>query len=241
MAIPVEAVLMNGAIGETDQCRLIAKNTKKVGEGEFLQRMSTKTGMDIPFCRFWSDSQRDVLYTALGENCAVDLGYLYAKLYPTGTIPSLTAQPTKEENPVKARVFFKGEFADKVAQFELVNETVTVAAVLYEIMQDGASDLNRIESATARVVINGNEIKVAADQTDNGVWLENATTGVKVAQGVVSYSDASTCHCTFPTLPATGKYRLVLTTRNGESPAVYALARATRYVYVVNGTEVAHG
>lgn len=238
--IPIKAVLSHLTAGEVPVFRLMAKDTKKIGEGEFLRRMSVQTGMDLAQCRYWSDNQRDVLYACLAENCAVDIGYLYAKLYPTGTIPSLTAQPTKAANPVKARAFFKGPFAENVASFDLVNETVTAPAILYEIMQDGASDRNRIESSTARVVINGSAIRIAADQDDNGVWLENLQTGVKVVDATIVYSDASTCHCTFPMLPTTGKYRLVVATRNGENPDEYALAKVTRNVYVVNGG-VSHG
>lgn len=240
MNIPVQAVLSSLPVGETSIYRLTSVNVKKVTEPEFMKLMSVKTGMTEALCRFFGDCQRDVIYTCLGNNEAVDMGFLYAKLYPTGTIASLTEQPTKEANPIKARVFFKGDFAKKIAQFELVNQTVTVNATLYEFYQDGASDVNRIESSSARVVVNGNEIKIDANQADNGVWLEHPTTGVKVAQGVVSQSDSSTCHCTFPTLPTTGLYRFVLATRNGEDPAAYALARATRNVFVVNG-EVSNG
>jgi len=240
MKIPVKSVLSNLTVEGQPCYRLLVANTKKIDESEFLRLLSKKTGMDETKCRYWSDNQRDVLYSCLAENGSVDIGYLYAKLYPTGTIATLTDQPTKEANPVKARAFFKGAFAQKVAQLELENLTLTVNAILHEIMQDGASDLNRIESSTARVVINGNEIKIDPEQTDNGVHLESMTTGVTVATAAVSYSDASTCHCTFPTLPPTGRYRLVLETRNGENPDDYALARVTRIVQVVNG-EVAHG
>ena len=95
-------------------------------------------------------------------------------------------------------------------------DTLTVNAILYEIQQDGVAELNRIESPTARVVVNGNAIRIDPAQEDNGIWLEDVKTGVKVADGDVSHSDSSTCHVTFPTLPATGRYRLAIATRDGD-------------------------
>ena len=180
------------------------------------------------------------MFGQLSENSAVDLGFLFSKLYIGGTIASLTDQPTKSKNPVLPRIFFKGDFSERFKQYEVVNETLTVNAILYELMQDGASDVNRIESATARIVANMNAAKIDPEQEDNGIWLENPRTDVKVCEASISYSDSSTCFFTFPELPASGKYRLVIATRNGESPEEYALAKLTRNVFVLN-EEVSHG
>jgi len=133
------------------------------------------------------------------------------------------------------RNFAKGDLASAIAAIEVVNDTLTVSALINEVMQDDASDRNRIEAPTKRVVVTGNGLKQDATQTDNGVWLENVDTGIKVASGGVSYSDASTIFVAFATLPSTGRYRLVVATRNGEDAGTYALAKLTRYVYVVNG------
>lgn len=234
MKIPIKAELVNiGPEGEP-RYRLRAKRSKFVEEGIVLERLSSKSGMGKSHCRFMMDSVRDVLYEGVAANETLDFGFMYAKLYPTGTIASLTAQPTKSENPVKVRVFFKGALARKVAALDLFNETQTVNLIIYEVAQDGVKDLNRIESNTARIVMNVNCGKIDSEQEDNGVWLEDPNTGVKVADATISYSDHSVCFFTFPTLPPTGKYRLVIETRNGESPDEYVLARATRNVNVIN-------
>lgn len=238
-AIPIRAVPNTVGPGEEPNYRLVAKDTKHIAEEELLRRLAEQAGFDIPKGRYWMDVLQDVLFAALAANETVDAGFLYAKLYPTGTIPSLTAQPTKEANPVKGRVFFKGEFANRLAALGLVNETQTVNPIVYEIQQDGVDGLNRIESTTARVVINVSRAKVVDSQEDNGVIVEDLKTNAKVAEATVVYSDSSTCHVTFPTLPATGRYRLVILTRDGEDPEEYVLARATRIVEIVNG-EVTH-
>lgn len=240
MAIPIKAILNSVKPGETPDYHLLAKNPRHVQEDEILRRLMTKTGRDAPAERYWMDTFQGILYDALAANETVDCGFLYAKLYPTGTIPSLTAQPTKEANPVRGRVFFKGPFAQRLAAIELVNETQTVNPLIYEVQQDGVNGLNRIESSTARIVINVNRAKVDPAQDDNGVILEDLKTNAKVAEATIIHSDSSTCHITFPTLPATGKYRLVILTRDGKNPDEYVLARATRNVEVVNG-EVANG
>ena len=241
MKIPVKAALVNIGPGGDPLYRLMTKGNTNLSEADVLQRISAMSGMEPSKGRFWMDNFRDTLFGALSANETVDLGFMFAKLYPTGTISSLTDQPTKEANPVKGRIFFKGEFAAKLAALELVNETQTVNLIIYEVQQDGVQGLNRIESPTARVVMNLNCGMIVAEQTDNGVWLENAKSGEKVAAATISFSDSSTCHCTFPTLPPTGRYRLVIETRDGQDPNAYVLARATRLVDVVNGEEVRHG
>lgn len=221
--------------------RMTAKGAKNLTEEDILNRISKMSGMDVSKSRYWMDNMRDTMFQSLASNETLDFGFMYAKLYPTGTIPSLTSQPTPEANPVKGRIYFKGEFAEKLAAIKLVNETQTVNLILYEVQQDGVKGLNRIESPTARVVLNLNCGKIVAEQTDNGVWLEDAKTGARLVDATVSYSDSSTCYVSFPTLPATGRHRLVIETRNGEDPNEYVLARATRLVDVVNGEEVSHG
>ena len=232
--IKIKTSLSNVRVGETPNYRLIAKEPKRIDEREFLRRISVMMGQESIQSRFWLDAFRDVLFAALANNEAVDLNFLYAKLHVAGSLPTATEQPTKEGNPVKPRVFLKGELMDALAAFEVVNDTLTVAAILYEVMQDGVDELNRIESATARVVINGSAIKIDPEQTDNGVWLEDPETGLKVADGTVIHSDSSTCHVTFPTLPETGKYKLVIATRDGNDPTEYTLAKAVRNVKVIH-------
>ena len=230
--VKVKAVLTKLPVGEKTLYRLVASNPQKIGEVEFLQFLATEMGISPSQSRYWLDSFRNLLFRLLSENADIDLGFLLAKLYVGGSIESLGEQPTKEKNPVRGRIFFKGDFAEQLKAMDVVNDTVTVAALLYEVLQDGLAEQNRIESETARIVANGSNIKIDPTQEDNGVWLENVSTGVKVAEATVSYSDSSTCYFTFPELPPTGKYRLVLATRNGENPDEIALAKVTRNVYV---------
>ena len=232
--IKIKTALSHLRVGETPTYRLIAKEPMHIDEREFLRRISERMGQNNIQGRYWLDAFRDVLFACLAENASVDLNFLHAKLHVAGSLTSPTAQPTKDGNPVLPRVFLKGELTDALAAFEVVNDTLTVNAILYEIQQDGVADLNRIESPTARVVVNGNAIRIDPAQEDNGVWLEDVKTGVKVADGDVSYSDSSTCHVTFPTLPVTGRYRLAIATRDGNDPTEYTLAKVTRIVSVVH-------
>lgn len=234
MSIKCKAVMSNLSVGETPCYRLVPQDVKKITEAEFLSRLAEKAGQDAVQARYWLDTFRDVFYSYLAENKAIDLNFLYGKLYVGGSLNSVTEQPTKDANPVKPRIFAKGELASAIAALDVINDTLTVAALINEVMQDDASDKNRIEAVGKRIVITGNGLKQDASQTDNGVWLENAETGIKVADGTVSYSDDSTIFVSFATLPSTGRYRLAVATRNGEDPATYALAKLARHVYVVN-------
>ena len=230
--IRTKAVMTRPPVGERTLYRLVVVDPHYIGEDEFLQLMAAEMGLSQTQSRYWLDTFRDLLFRLLSENADVDLGFLLAKLHVTGSIASLGDQPTKKDNPVVGRIFFKGDFAAQLKAIDVVNDTETVDAALYEVQQDGVDEQNSIESEEARIVSNGSNIKIDAEQSDNGVWLEKDTTGVKAAEATILYSDASTCYFTFPTLPPTGKYKLVIATRNGESPEKYALMKLTRNVYV---------
>jgi len=232
MSIPCKAVLSNLTIGTTPVYRVIPKDVKHLSEADFLALVAEKAGQDVVQARFWLDSFRDVLFTSLMNNIAVDTGFMYAKLAVGGSLTSASQQPNKVANPVRANIHAKGALADTIAAVECVNDTVTVEAVLYEIMQDGASAANRIESTTARVVINGNRIKLDSTQTDNGVYLADAVTGAKLKDATVSYSDQGVIYATFPQLPTNGRYKLVVATRNAESEEAYAISLVSRLVDV---------
>ena len=231
--IKCNAVLTNLPVGEKTYYRLIPQNLKKVPEDEFLRRMAEKTGQSEAMSRFWMDAFRDELYAALASNEAVDLGFLYAKLYIGGSLQSANEQPTRDKNPIEAKCFTKGALADKIGMIAVVNDTKSAGAILYEVWQDGAETNNLVQAAGVRIVLNGNCIKLTADD-DNGVWLENLTTGVKVAEADVGYSDSSVIHCSFATLPESGQYRLVVATRNAQDPGEYPVEKLSRRVTVVN-------
>lgn len=235
MNITTKAVLSNLRRGESPCYRLVPTNVTHITEKEFLERLSAAASQDPAQARYWLDTFRDQLFRLMAQNCAVDTGFLFAKLNVRGSVASATEQPTRQANPVEGVVYFKGDIAAAIRAIDVVNETLTVDAILYEVMQDGASDTNRIESADVRVVVNGARIKEDPNQSDNGVWLEDIVTGEIVSQGTVTYSDSSTCYVTFATLPPTGRYRLAIATRDGEDPETYSLAKVTRIVQVVNG------
>lgn len=234
MAIKVKPTLTPFSVGGNTVFRLVTDNPEKTDETKFLIGLSDKIKLGCSQCRAFLDGFRDTLFENLTENKAVDLGFMYAKLYATGSLTSLTEQPTKERNPVKACIWLRGELADQIARIECVNDTKSVEAVLYEIMQEGASGTNRIESTTALVTINGSLIALDPTQTDTGVCLTRDDSDEVVAVASVSYSDQSVIRCTFPTLPETGRYRLVIATRNAQDPKEFVPCKLTRRVQVVN-------
>lgn len=240
MKITAKAVLSHLSTGEAPRYRLVPTNPTKFTEEDFVALIAAKSGQGMETSRYWLDLIGSCLFERLSANCSMDLGFASAKLYVGGTIGALGEQPTKEGNPVRGRIFFKGRFTELFRTIEVVNDTETVAAVLYEVMQDEASDVNRIEAAGKRIVMNGSLIRLDPNQADDGVWLEDLKTGVKIADATVAYSDASTCHCSFETLPRTGQYRIVLATRNAEDPERFAIVKLTRKVQVVNNEEVTH-
>ena len=233
MSIKAKAVASNLGSGEHQIYRLVVSDQKKVTEDVLITRLATKMGVDKSNARFWCDNMRAVIKNALLANEAIDLGFLFGKLYVTGSLQRADQQPTKADNPVKAVCTVKGDLAAAIAALEVINDTETVAIILYEVTQDGISEVNRIESASARVVLTGSNVKIDTSKEDEGVFLEDED-GARIANGVISYSDSSVIYVTFPTLTAAknGTARLVILGRNGQDAETYAVDRITRNVTI---------
>ena len=116
--IKAKPVISSIGKGETPIYRLVSTPVSTVCENEFVTRMAKTSGKSAVECRYWLDLIRAQKQAALLANKAVDLGFSYCRLYAAGTINSVTDKPTKERNPVKARAWFKGDFADEIAAIE---------------------------------------------------------------------------------------------------------------------------
>lgn len=226
--------MVNLREGEAPIFRLVPVNVTKIGNDKFLELVAKKAQSDVVQSRYWLDAFTATIGEMLAQNCAIDLGDMFAKLVIGGSLQSVGDKPTRENNPVRARIYAKGPLAELLKTIEVINDTLTISAQLYEVRQDNATAASRIENNTDRVVVNGHNILLNPSAGDEGIWLENLDTGVKVSTALVSYSDGAVAYCTFPTLPTTGQYRLVLSTRNGQDADEYAVTRLTRNVMVVN-------
>ena len=235
MAIKTKPVLSNFGEGETPIYRLAVQGANAVSSTAFMSKLAEKIKVGSSQLSAYADAFCAVLLEELLQNKAVDGGFFYARLNVKGSISSLGEPLTKEKNPVVISIWFKGELAEKVKEIEVELDANSVAAVLYEIMQDNASGLNRIENATDTIVINGSYIALDAAQTDTGVWLLDASSGAIVKQARIINSDVNTIRCVFDELPTTGQYRLMVATRNAENADDYIVTRLYRLVQVVNG------
>ena len=232
--IKVKPVITSIGQGETPIYRLAATPVSTITETEFLDKLVAETGKGAAECRYWLDLIRNQKQAYLLQNNAVDLGFSYARLYASGSLNSLTDQPTKEKNPVKVREWFKGAFADEIAKIECSNDVVTVDIILNELQQVGVVGRNRIENTTEEIYINGTNVKLDPAKGDvSGIRLCDLKTGVVVAVASIIYSDESLVRFKFETLPTTGAYKLLFIGNNDQGDDV-AMNTISRLVQVVN-------
>lgn len=227
-------VMSNLRPGEASCFRLVPQVTKRVEQGEVVSRLAKQMQSTQSKARYWLDGIGEVLLDSLAKNESVDTGFLKAKLYIQGSVDSASAQPTKEDNPVTAKIVPSGRIAELLARLSVDNVTVTVVAQLYDVMQDNASGVNRIENCVDRVVATGSNVAINPDAEDEGVWLEDSAGALAGVKATVSYSDASVAYFTFASLPESGTYKLVYATRGGKSAAEAGVKRLVRNVVVAN-------
>ena len=113
MNITTKAVLSNLRRGESPCYRLVPTNVTHITEKEFLERLSAAASQDPAQARYWLDTFRDQLFRLMAQNCAVDTGFLFAKLNVRGSVASATEQPTRQANPVEGVVYFTGEIVSQ--------------------------------------------------------------------------------------------------------------------------------
>jgi hypothetical protein len=219
--------------GETDEgYQFIVKPTGTITPEAFVADLAASMGVKPHVAEAWAKAFARTVVTRLMDNYLVNTGWCVAQLFVTGSGKSASDQPTKERNPVVARLSFTGEIGRRAKALVAVNMTLTVEASLLELAQAGLVEQNLINTAGARIVATGRGLTLNLDNPDEYVALYKDNTLVKSAE--VIYSDAANIQFRFPSLPETGVYDLVISTRNGESPDEYTTTILKRKVQVVN-------
>jgi len=222
--------LSNIGTGTTPIFMLKPENVTEMTEAQFLKKLAAILGWNEAKARFALDAYGQAILDALSANKYVHAGPFNAKLAVRGSLPSMTAQPNRIDNPVVANITAAGSLADALRLIEVVNNAEVVAAAIYEIMQNGASAVNRIESATGQIVITGTGLAIDTAAADEGVWLANKDTGTVVKTLSVTSADSGAIRCTVGSLPENGQYRLTIATRDGD--ATKSVRTVTRLVTV---------
>jgi len=191
-------------------------NTTNVSFEQLCTLVASKCGLPLSTVKYTLESCNQKLVDLLSANSRVHTGTYVASLGIGGSVGSIGEQPNKVDNPVHAVMTPEGDIVDILKAIEVVNATLTVMAVLNEVQEAGCAELNKLTTPNVNVVANGGNIAVDTTRTDEGVWLCDRTTGVIVKTATVVSSDAARCVFKFATLPANGRYRLVIATRNNE-------------------------
>lgn len=217
-SINVKAVLSNLAAGEKPFYRLVPQGITTITKDQFVMLLADQLGLAPSEAQYTVDRLWSLIMKLLMENKRIELPYLSVSLAITGSVKSMTDQPTKEKNPVVVRIVVKGEAAEKIGEVKVINVTVTVEASLQEVMQVGASAVSRIEN-TNDLTINGKGLTINAAADDEGVWLEKAGTLVKKAE--LKSSNDNEARANFGALAGieNGVYDLCVATRAGKTAA----------------------
>lgn len=219
-----KAVPSNLGKGESALYRLVPAGVQTVKTAEFLPAFANELDIPVSRAQYFMDVFAKNLVETVMERKTVDLGWMTARLVIEGSLQNMTEQPTTKANPVRIRITFKGSIDEALKGIILKNVSKMVEATLHEIMQDGASGVNRIENENV-IVINGKGMAQNASAADEGVTLEKD--GVIVAKAQVSYSDDTTIKAQFElgSEITAGVYDLAIYTRAGKSAAEVSTPR----------------
>ena len=181
------------------------------------------------------NSLEAVFCEILTTGTSFNSGTLLGRLYVLGSGDALNDQPDKQNNPVKAKVWFGGKVQDALRLMDVENTTRAPEASLLELVQAGLVEQNRITAADTLIVATGRGLKLDTNNADEYVALYKGD--ILVERCSIVYCDAATVQFKLATLPESGEYQVRIATRNGEDPAEYAPALLTRNVIIVNDGE----
>lgn len=224
--IEVKAILSNLAKGDKPFYRLVPQGIVTITKDQFMMLLADHLGVAPSDAQYTLDRAWSLILNLVMQNKRIELPYLSFSLAVTGSVKSMTDQPTKEKNPVVLRMLVKGEAAEKIGGVKVMNVTVTIEASLQEVKQTGASAVSRIENEND-VIVNGNGLTINAAADDEGAWLEKSGTLVKKAE--LKSSNDNEARFNFGSLAGieNGVYDLCVATRAGKT-AADAAARVLR-------------
>jgi len=232
LEIKVTPINLTPQPGQSVRYRCLPKNTRVYSYEEILNMTATRTGLPLSTIRYVDELKHQIEIDLLANNSCVHDGLCMMKLNITGSLASMSDQPTKEANPVKATLIPEGDIVNALKVIELINTTVTVAAIMNEVQESGLAESNKLTTANVNIAINGSCIEIDSTKTDEGVFLCDRTTGAILKTATVVSTDAAHCVVKFASLPTDGRYDLVLRTRN-KMPGM-DLASVSRIVTVEN-------
>lgn len=214
----VKAIASNLRVGEKTFYRLIIDGVEVINKEQFITRLADALRLSPSEAQYFVDTFWGVVAEILMEGKRINLPFMTISLAVTGSVKSMTDQPTKSANPVVVNIVIKGNAAQKLAEIELKNVTVTIEAALHEIMQIGASGVARLENGND-IVVTGKGLMINAGAADEGLWIEKDGTVVKMAE--LKLATHNEARGNFGSLDGVenGVYDLCVATRDGKSAA----------------------
>ena len=229
---PVHVKLVPYRVGTHEGFRPVPDKLTTLGEDEFLRLMADELKMSESALRAIYDRTTEKLRELTVKQYRVNTGSFFAALTARGSVErpneslkgrkgliSLSLQPTKA-------------LQDLYFDVEVVNDTRTVDLFIRDAVEQGHTEVNRLFTANADVVIATVNGKIDTSAADEGVTLTTLA-GETVATATVVSSQSGYSIVKFPTLPEPGEYWLVYVCRDGMDASEYTPAMQKRKVVVV--------
>ena len=221
--------------GEKPTYRAVPISNGTVSDRALYSSTAGNTGVKAELIKYATELLGSSLARIIadGKNTVID-NLLATTLSIKGVFDSANEAFNKAKHRICVNIHPRGTLADACVDLVGVNVTegnrIRITSVLDAV------------SKTEGVITGGTNVEVFAagstfliDTTaeDEGVWLE-AQDGTIVSFGTVTGSTATTCDCTFATLPEPGDYKFVIASRGGLGKD-YGVSIGRKNVKVVAG------
>lgn len=207
----------------------LMKSSGTFGDAELQEALADETRVSIERVRYLEDVRRKIIEKALKDGKKVFVNGIAIMSGLRGSFSTIdgAADPTKHKLAVTSYTY--GDFKDCLKDMALENTVKGGSPTLSRINEAGQND--EVIVGDGELTITGRDLAPDVSAADEGVYLASLKTGESVAKAEVTSSNLVEVVCNFASLPAPGRYRLVVATRCGFG-AEYKVVEAGREVEV---------
>ena len=199
-------------------------------DADLWEAMAKSTGRDAEYIQYLEGIRRKAIIAALKAGKRVSVGGVAIAATVKGTFDTIDGEFDPNRNELAVTGFTYGDFQDALKDCVAENLVKGGRPVLNRVVEIGQEE-DEVFVTGENVSITGRDLAPSADAADEGVWLEDLKSGEMKSAAEIASSSLIEVTCSFPSLPPSGRYRLVVATRCGRG-AEYKVVEAGREVEV---------
>lgn len=187
--------------------------TSTYGIDDLCADIADKTEKGEAWVRMYEEARQEAIVSALKAGRRVSVGGVMIAPAVIGSFDTVDGEYDAARNKLVVKCHTFGKLRDCLSDSVPVNSEKGASPTISVVREADAEEERLITGRN--ISITGREIVIREGADDEGVTLRNIKTGEVVATASIVSSNLVGIVCSFESLPAKGRYLLVVATRGG--------------------------